>query len=131
MSRKPEKLCQSAYHAGFYCKHKRDIFPVLAIKDLDDSLMDNSKMVNVDPNQFEAVQDEDQMMVPFKCNTCQFMNVKKRLPIIGDAQDELQMVYLRQVILDSFWSRERSIVQGNLNLVQSLLVNREALGFES
>ena len=38
------------------------------------------------------------------------------------------MVSLRQVILDSFWSRERSTVQENLNLVQSSLIEGEAMG---
>ena len=43
-------MCQSVFHAGCYHKHKRDIFPILAIKDLDDSFMDNTQMVDDDPN---------------------------------------------------------------------------------
>ena len=55
------------------------------------------------------------------------MNVQMSLPIPGKAQDELLLVCIRQVILDSFWSRERSTVQGNLNLVSSSLVQSEVM----
>ena len=75
--------------------------------------MDDSKMVEDDPKRFQVAQDGDHMMVPFQCDTCQFMNVRKRLPCPGNAQNELLMKCLRRVILDSFWSCERSTVCGN------------------
>ena len=56
------------------------------------------------------------------------MNVKKRLPFPGNAQDELLLKSLCQVILDSFWSRERSTIQGNLNLILSPMVEGQAIG---
>ena len=122
------KMCQSVYHAGCYSKHKRDVYPVLAIKDLDDSLVDNNKMDNDSPEQFEIARNGDHMMIPFQCNTCQFMNIRKHLPIPGNAKDESLMVCLRLVLLDSIWSRERSTIQRSLSLVQSSLVEGELMG---
>ena len=81
-------MCQSVYHAGCYRKHEHDTYPVLAIKNLDDSIIGDSKMEDEDPERFAVARDGDHMMVPFQCGTCQFMNVQKRLPIPGDAQDE-------------------------------------------
>ena len=69
-------MCQSAYHARCYQQHERDVYPVLAIKDLNDSIMDDSKMVDDDPKRFQVARDGDHMMVPFQCDTCQFMNVR-------------------------------------------------------
>ena len=106
-------MCQGVYHAGCYRQHKHDSYPVLGALDLDDSIMDDSKMVEDDPERFQVARDGDHMMVPFQCDTCQFMNVQKRLPCPGNTQDELLMKCLRRVILDSFWSRERSTVCGN------------------
>ena len=93
-------MCQSVYHVGCYCKHKRNVYPVLAIKDLDDSLIDDSKMEDDDPKRFEVARDGDHMMFPFQCDTCQFMNVKKRLPIPRNMQDVSLQVCIRRVSLD-------------------------------
>lgn len=57
------------------------------------------------------------------------MNIKKQLHIIGNAQDKLLLVCLRQAILDNFWSREQFIVQGSLNLVHNSLVDGKVFGF--
>ena len=59
-------MCQSAYHIGCFRKHERDAYPVLAIKDLDNSFMNDSKMADDDSKQFEVALDEDHMMVPFQ-----------------------------------------------------------------
>ena len=87
-------------------------------------------MVNDDPKQFQERQDSDQMVVPFQYNICQFMNVKKCLLCIGNVKDNLLLVCLHCVILDSIWSKERSPVQENLNLVRSLFVDGKVLGLE-
>ena len=74
----------STYHARCYRQHELDHYPVLATNDLDDSIMDDSKMVEDDPKRFQVARDGDHMMVPFQCDTCQFMNVQKRLPCPGN-----------------------------------------------
>ena len=60
-----DKMCQSAYNAGCYRKHENDIFPVLAIKDLCDSITGDSKMADYDPEHFEVARGWDHMMIPF------------------------------------------------------------------
>ena len=90
--------------------------------------MDDSKMIDEDPERFQVARDGDHMMVPFQCDTCQFMNIQKRLPRSGNAQDELLLKCLRHVILDSFWSRERSTVQGNWNLIRNSMAEGRAMG---
>ena len=93
--------------------------------------MDDSKMIDDDPELFQVAQDRGHMMVPFQCDMCQFMNVQKRLPCPGNAQDELLLKCLRRVILDSFWSRKRSTVQGNWNLICNSMVEGQAMGMGS
>ena len=90
--------------------------------------MDDSTMIGDDPERFQVARDGDHMMVPFQCDTCQFMNIQKRLPRLGNAQDELLLKCLCQVILDSFWSRERSTVQGNWNLIHNSMVVGQSMG---
>ena len=92
------QLCQGVYHARCYRQHEQDAYPVLAIQDLDDSIMDDSKMVEDDPKRFQVARDGVHMMVLFQCDTCQFMNVRKLLPCPGNAQDELLMKCLCRVI---------------------------------
>ena len=88
-------------------------------------------MIDDDPKRFQVARDGDHMMVPFQYDMCQFMNVQKRLPCPGNAQDELLLKCLRRVILDSFWSRERSTVQGNWNLICNSMVEGQAMGMGS
>ena len=90
--------------------------------------MDNSQMVDDDPERFQVARDGDHMMVPFQCDTCQFMNVRNRLPCPGSAQDALLLKCLRRVILDCFWSRERSTVQGNWNSIRKSMAVGQTMG---
>ena len=53
------------------------------------------------------------MGIPFECDMCQFRNVNDRYPIHGNARDNYTLLYIRQEILDAFWSRETSTVLGN------------------
>ena len=53
------------------------------------------------------------MMAPFQCDICHFQNLKGRNPVPGRHQDELLLMCIRRVVLDSFWSRERSTVNSN------------------
>ena len=45
-------MCQSAYHGRCFQQGEKDPFPVLLLKDLDNSLVDDSTMVDKDPAQF-------------------------------------------------------------------------------
>ena len=90
--------------------------------------MDDRNMVDDDPNQFQEGRDGDHMMIQFQCDTCHFVNVQKRLPFCESYVDDLLLMCIRRVILDSMWSRERSTVRGNLSLVRSSIKEGELLG---
>ena len=56
------------------------------------------------------------------------MNIQKCPPRSGDAKDELLLKCLRRVILDRFWSHERSTIQGNWYLIRNLMAEGRAMG---
>ena len=64
-------------------------------------------------------------MIPFQCDTCQFINLNRRLP--GN-QDQLLMAYIRRVTLDAFWSREPTTVRANLNSLRRVYRTTTKLG---
>ena len=66
-----------------------------------------------DPHRFQINQNSDHIMVPFQCDLCHFLNIKTKKPHAGSHQDQLLLMFIIWVILDSFWSRESSIVLAN------------------
>jgi hypothetical protein len=56
----------------------------------------------------------DHLMTPFQCDQCHFRNIYQRDPLPGDFQDEEAIEFIRQAVIDSFWSREPSTVKSNL-----------------
>ena len=94
-------MCQSAYHGRCFQQGEKDPFPVLSLKDLDNSLVDDSTMVDKDPTWFKEGRDGDHFLVPFQCDTCHFLNIQGCLPIDSDKQDELLRLEILRVSLDS------------------------------
>ena len=68
-------MCQSTYHGCCFQQGEKDSFPVLSLKDLDNSLVDNSTIVDKDPAWFKEGRDGDHLLIPFQCNTCHFVNI--------------------------------------------------------
>ena len=81
--------------------------------DLNDSLIDDGTMVSDDLLRFKEGRDGDHLMTPFQCDTCHFVNIQRRLPVHGCPQDDLLLLTIRRVTLDSLWSRERGSVRSN------------------
>jgi hypothetical protein len=81
---------------------------------LDDDLLDLSKLENKDGDRFKGGRTGDHLMCPFQCDECQFQNVQRRNPLMGNEKDQLLIICIRRAILDSFWSREPSTVIKNL-----------------
>mmetsp|Transcript_22807 Transcript_22807/g.34546 ORF Transcript_22807/g.34546 Transcript_22807/m.34546 type:complete len:159 (+) Transcript_22807:661-1137(+) len=106
-------MCFNGWHAGCYRQFSKDKFPVLAIKDLDDLLVDDDKLEVEDLNRFQEARDGDHLMVTFVCDECVFWDLRDQKPIPGVLLDEMMMLCIRRVILDSFWARERSTVAAN------------------
>jgi hypothetical protein len=67
-----------------------------------------------DDGRFESARNGDHLMTEFQCPLCHVRNMYGRNPGDDDPLDQLVMkVYLPQAILDAFWSRESSTVNGN------------------
>ena len=103
-------VCVGAWHRSCYQQHVKDGYPVLSIMDLNDSLIDDGTMVSDDLLRFKERRDGDHLMTPFQCDTCHFVNIQRRLPVHGCPQDDLLLLTIRRVTLDSLWSRERGSV---------------------
>lgn len=109
-------MCYGAWHAGCYKQLEKDKFPVLGITDIDDSLMDDNRLEDEDPNRFRQARDGDHLLCEFQCDLCQFENTRGRSPDVEDSGDELALLCIRRAILDAFWSRESSTVEMNRRL---------------
>ena len=105
--------CTSVFHAKCYAQHPNDGFPRLQPSDLEDCLLDPNSLNEDDATRFTSARDGDQFMTPFQCDICQFINIHNRLPNRRSHQDNLLLLCIRRVILDSFWSREPSTVHAN------------------
>ena len=123
-----ESVCVSAFHGHCFQQGKTDQFPVLSIRDLDNSLIDDSSMVDEDPKRFKEGRDGDHLMVPFQCDVCHFVNIQGRLPQASDEQDRLLLLTIQRVVLDSLWARERSTVTANLGEGRRLARTHAMLG---
>ena len=118
------------WHAECYTKLEGDNFPVLGRDDLDDSFMGEDESESEDVNRFQVARNGDSMMVPFQCDKCHFMNIQGREPRVSSHQDNLMLLALRRVILDSFWSRETSTVLANFREGQKEAKIKRTLGME-
>lgn len=67
-------------------------------------------------------------MVQFECDGCIFFKLRKRLPISGNAQDQLLLGCIRRVVLDSFWSRARTTVERHAGKIDQCLALSKTVG---
>ena len=88
-------------------------FPRLLAQDLDNSIINDNLLEANDVIWFKNGRNGDHMMVPFQCDICHFQNLKGQMPVPDSHQDNLLLLCLCRVILDSFWSWERSTVNAN------------------
>ena len=107
---------------------------MLVVKDLDNSIIDDNLLEVDDTLRFKNGRDGDHIMAPFQCDICHFQNLKGRNPRAGCYQDDLLLMCIQRVVLDSFWSRERSTVNSNrlegvkfVELQETLGLKRKAL----
>ena len=86
----------------------------MVAQDLDGSLLDDNVMTGDDEDRFRVGRDGDSLLTPFRCDFCTFLNIHGRLPVDGNPTDDLLLICIRRVLLDSFWARERSTVRSNM-----------------
>jgi hypothetical protein len=125
-----EKECRNAWHGACFKPDRGDTFPVLQVRDLDVSLVNESALEDDNPNRFKEAREGDYLMTPFQCPECHFFNIKRRLPVDGNHVDNLPLVCIQRAILDSFWARERSTVNSNRLEGNKFLTMQRTLGFK-
>ena len=132
-SRGSGRACKGAWHGNCYQQHPDDKFPVLSPTDLEDAILDPEDWGDKeeDPDRFRRARDGDYLLCPFQCDGCVFFNVKKYHPPdtpSRNARDELLMICIRRIILDSFWARESSTVAKNLLDAKRFVEQSKQLG---
>jgi hypothetical protein len=84
-----------------------------------------------DLGRFLTARDGDHLISEFQCPLCHFRNIYKRNPREDKAMDVLVMsTYMPRAIIDSFWSRETSTVNGNRYEVERILKSHSKFGME-
>jgi hypothetical protein len=79
-------------------------------------LDDEGEVITSDQEEkrFREARGGDHFITPFQCETCHFRNMYSRDPEDRNLVDVKTMKFIRQAILDSFWSRELTTVWANL-----------------
>jgi len=86
-------------------------FPVARPQDEEGELM---ILDEEEESRFMIARNGDNLVTPFQCDTCHFVNIMKREPLDDLASDVRMLKCIRRVNLDAFWSREPGTVNGVL-----------------
>jgi len=68
-------MCNGAWHRKCFKQHTLDRYHVLTRQDLEDSLVDESTCEDDDPLRFKEARDGDDLIAPFQCVECHFVNI--------------------------------------------------------
>jgi hypothetical protein len=82
-----------------------------------------------DDQRFLVARDGDNLVTPFQCDHCHFINVMGREPVDGLASDVRVLKGIRRVNLDAFWSREHMTIKNTLDEAKRGLAIASSLGF--
>ena len=78
--------------------------------------------------EFLQARDGEHLMTPFECDLCIFRKLRKADPRLNVSQDELLLVCIRRMNLDSFWARATTTVNQNRRQVNASLEFSKVLG---
>jgi hypothetical protein len=82
-----------------------------------------------DEERFLVARNGDNLVTPFQCDVCHFVNIMGREPLEGLASDVRLLKCIRRVNLDAFWAREPGTVNGVLVEAKRGIAIASALGF--
>ena len=68
--------CRVVWHGKCYTEKPGVDFPYMVASDLDGSLIDDNAMAEDDERRFREARDGDSLIVPFQCDTCNFLNIR-------------------------------------------------------
>lgn len=97
--------CDRAWHTQCYQQSKSNKFLVLFLLNLDDSLINKSAFEKEYHLRFKEARYWDHMLVPFQYDLCHFVNIYQRFLVLGNHWDNLFLLCIQQVKLDSMWVR--------------------------
>lgn len=86
-------------------------YPVHSLEAEEDRLV-YDKDIEEEKWQYKMAQDGDHMMCPFQCDLCHFRNIQELDPG-SDPWEEIFLMAIQRVTLDSFWAREMTTVNAN------------------
>ncbi len=82
-----------------------------------------------DQERFQIARNGDNLVTPFQCDTCHFINIMNREPVMGIASDIRLLKCIRRANLDAFWSREPKTVNKVVQEAKRGLSIASSLGF--
>ena len=82
-----------------------------------------------DELRFCVARDGDNLVCPFQCDHCHFVNLMGREPLADLASDIRLLKCIRRVNLDAFWAREPGTIRGVLDEAKRGLSIASQLGF--
>ena len=79
---------------------------------------------------FQIARNGDHIFIPFECHFYIFLKLKNREPNRDNEKDQLLLKCAQRVILDSFWSRGSSTIDGYVRLARTQLKLSDQLGLD-
>lgn len=79
---------------------------------------------------YQSARNGDHVACPFQCDLCVFRLLRRAEPDPDSASDRLLLACIRRANLDSFWSREKSTVEGNFGAMKRALANSHLVGLD-
>jgi hypothetical protein len=125
-TRGPWTVCQRSWHGNCYCANDNGEFPIAKPQDEEGEFMIHDTEEEV---RFLVARDGDNLVTPFQCDTCNFVNLMGRKPLHNLASDVRLLKCIRRANQDAFWSRGPSNVKGVLEEAKKGLAIATALGF--
>ena len=82
-------------------------------------------------NRFKRGRNGDNLMTPFQCDKCHFVNMQKRNPSLHSVKDRYLMKLIWRANLDACWAREPSTVAANLGQARKMEKIGGEIGLDS
>jgi len=118
--------CRRAWHGGCYCATDNGEFPVARPQDEEGEIMVIGEEEEL---RFMTARNGDNLVTPFQCDHCHFINIMGREPLEDVATGIRVLKCIRRVNLDAFWCREPGTVRGVLDETLRGLNIASHLGF--
>jgi hypothetical protein len=121
------KACKKVWCGKCYIVSIGDPFPIQAPVDEDGF----ENIVAGDEDRFKRGRNGNNLMTPFQCDKCQFINMQKMNPSLTSQKDQYLMKLIRRANLDACWAREPSLVASNLGQARKMEMIGEEIGLDS